>query len=60
MKTWQSLLIGALVAAGDTLLQLASVPTFDFTDWKAYLRPLIVAALTAVIAKAKTSTPPTP
>lgn len=53
MKNWKSTIIGALLAASDVLLQFLADPKFDFTDWKHYIRPLLLAALGYVVADAR-------
>lgn len=56
MKNWKSTLIGAGLAASDVLIQF--LQNSDLTDWKQWLRPLLIAALGYVVADAKRTTTP--
>ena len=61
MKNLKSTLIGAALAASDLLLTWLQDPSFDWSDWKHYLRPLLFALLGYVVSDAKKSfTPPKP
>lgn len=53
MKNWKSTLIGAALAAADVTLQL--LQNGDMTDWKNWIRPVLIAALGYVVADAKST-----
>ena len=55
MKNWKSTLIGAALAGADVLVSSLTVADFDLSDWKNYLRPVLLAALGFVVADAKKS-----
>ena len=53
MNNWKSTLIGAALAGADVLVSSLTIEAFDLTDWKSYLRPVLIAALGYVVADAK-------
>lgn len=55
MSNWKSTLIGAALAGADVFVSALTVEAFDFSDWKNYLRPVLLAALGYVVADAKKS-----
>lgn len=55
MKTWQSILAGAGVAALDAFYQAMNSPGFDLGDSKTWLRAVAIAGIGAILAKLKTA-----
>jgi hypothetical protein len=55
MNNWKSTLIGSLLAVGDVVTQFLSDPTFDWSDPKNYIRPVLLALLGYVVSDAKKS-----
>ena len=56
MNNWKSTLTGALLAGADVLVQ--SLNNGDLTDWKNWLRPILLAVLGYVVADAKKQNTP--
>lgn len=54
MKNLPAILLGAGLAALDTLHASMSEPSFDWSDWKTWGRAVLVAAIGAALAKLKT------
>jgi len=55
MNNWKSTLIGAALAGADVFVSSLTVEGFDPSDWKSYLRPVLLATLGYVVADAKKS-----
>lgn len=53
MKNWKSTLIGAALAGADVLVSSLTIEAFDLSDWKSWLRPVLLAGLGYVVADAK-------
>ena len=53
MQNWKSTVAGALLAGADVLVQ--SLNNTDLTDWKNWIRPILIAVLGYVVADAKKS-----
>jgi hypothetical protein len=51
MKNWKSTAIGAALAAADVILQ--ALNSADLSDWKTWIRPVLIAVLGYVVADAK-------
>lgn len=53
MNNWKSTLIGSALAGADVIVSSLTIDSFDFSDWKNYLRPVLFAALGYIVADAK-------
>ena len=58
MKNWKSTLIGAALAGADVLVSSLTLELFDMSDWKSYIRPVLIAAFGYVVADAKKGVTP--
>jgi len=53
MKHWKSTLLGTALAGADLFIEIAKSSMFDFSDWKNYLQPVLIAMFAYVVADAK-------
>jgi len=51
MNNWKSTAAGAALAAADVVLQ--ALNHADLSDWKSWVRPVLIAAFGYVVADAK-------
>lgn len=55
MKDLKTTFLGASLAGADVFLNYVSSEDFDFSDWKNYLRPVLLAVFGYLVADAKKS-----
>jgi len=53
MKNWKSTLTGAALAGADVFVSSLTLDSFDMTDWKSYIRPVLIAVFGYVVADAR-------